>query len=256
MFSVKFFRAHQLVACLLLALFSASSASATQWSYDLGNGVQFNQPGLWFKLVDSNVSQPDIHLNFDFNHASSTMSLVFDDVANSILISGVSFVSAVEVDTVNNVSTLLNSGVASINFLYQANVTTNDPDQAWDVNGNGVIEPNENLNVVLAAAMSNLNTGTVNLPFATRGTTQLNLLDKGDMGNPNRSFRLIEWTPGLYRGDGWFQNIFVPNNGDSYAITGDWHFSATGPTNVPEPGTLALMTCALLIGGVIRRRRS
>lgn len=212
----------------LFAVSFASAATIDAGLYQLGNHPDGNAvPPPYGMRLDELVDVTGGHdiFTFDFEHASSNMSLVYDNVGDTITISGTSYGGR---DIGGAYAADAYQGVYTVSFLYDVSVSQVPGDDDIQVTAN------------------QQNFGTITLPD---GTT---VKDLSDIFMGGYSFRLGDEDddlghrgfPGI-SGWGWMDvdGVHVANM--------DWLFTAT---YIPEPAT-AMM---LLIGGSLvaaRRRR-
>ncbi len=110
--------------------------------------------------------------------------------------------------------------------------------------------------------LTNANVGQI--AFFSRGLNdwllEFNYADSDLSGQPDvflTGSSAFQWGGSTYVSD----NVSLSNNVFAFTSAGlvlpeGWHLASDTPTNVPEPGTLALLVGALGVGIVLRRRRN
>lgn len=224
--------------CLFLAVASqASAASILPGVYQLHNHPDGNvRPPLYGLRLDElyNVSGGNDVFTFDFDHAGSNMTLVYNNVAGTILISGTTWGGR---DTGTSYANDAYLGFYNVSFLYNIGV--------------GPVPGDDDKRVVNGS--NNVNKGSIT-PITAGHPSQNVAVVLGDVRDgSSMSFRLGDEDNDLghrgYNGiSGWG---WLSVNGDNHAGTSDdWLFTATP---IPEPATLALAAFGAF--GLIRRKR-
>ena len=166
--------------------------------------------------------------SFDFEHPSSDMKLVYDDINGTITIFGQTYGGR---DIGAGYAADIYQGVYQVSFVYDMNVApVPGDDDIW-----------------VTAPPDNLNSGTITLP----GGAPIQLLS--DVQQGGYTFRFGDEDNDLgHRGEpgisGWG---WLDING-SHVDYQDWLFTAT---YIPEPAT-GMLLIAGAAGMLIRRRRS
>ncbi len=224
--------------CLFFAAASQAPAAAIlPGTYQLHNHPDGNaRPPLYGLRLDElyNVTGSNDIFTFDFDHASSSMTMVYNNVAGTIHISGITFGGR---DTGTSYANDAYRGLYSVDFLYNVGVgPVPGDDDVWVVN-----------------AANNINKGSIT-PLTAGHPQQNTATILGDVRNGSgMSFRLGDENNDLghrgYNGiSGWG---WLSVNGNNHAgSANDFLFTAV---LIPEPTTLALAAFGLV--GLIRRRR-
>lgn len=178
-------------------------------------------------LYDVDPGQTD-HFTFDFDHASSSMTLFYNDVTQKIIIDGVSF-GGRDIGSSYAVDSYL--GLYSIHFEY-------------DMNVGGVPSDDD----VWSTAPSHSNSGTIMTPLG-------HSFNLSDINSGGMTFRLgDEDNDNGHRGfdgiSGW--GWLAINGVRSANASDDWLFTAK---YVPEPTTVIFLVGGLALGFACRRRR-
>ena len=252
--------AYSATAVLTVSLFLGAAADAGIITYDLHNHPNGGAapPAYGFRL-DGLFNSSSSHIfTFDFNDASSTMKLEFDDVGNTIRIHGLAHGG---LDSGLVYADPPKSGLWAIDFMYNANVTYDsmvggDPlRQAIEVTGE------HSTNVGSITPLFEFDDGNA---LTTTKDVPIGLVD--EQGRYSFSFRFNNTEdhrlsgsgmsgPQTFVGYGW-----VNHSGDPHVYASDWLFTGTiAPdpidTPVPEPSSIVLLTmgCLGLLG--FRRRQ-
>ena len=164
---------------------------------------------------------------FHFEADGSAMTLLWDDVAQTLDISGVSF------------------GGEDVGSVYDPTTTA-----LWqiDFRYTNVIDTGAQLQI--AESGSPFGTGTI-----TNLTTNrvFQLIDFGDgttffLGKDYRNFDGMS-------GWGWLNHSGAPGGIDEHVYSSDWLFTVGAPVPVPEPSAGVLVASGLLVSCFVARRR-
>ena len=235
------------IAAAMLVAILPSSASATNFTYNLANHPDGDaaEPGYGLRLDELfNVSSAHDIFTFDFNHAGSMMQLVYSDGDS---------VGDYSDDTVRIYGTVFGgldqgsafdpnaSGFWDVDFLYQAEIVSSGGDGS-DIE---------------VAPDSPDNQGTITPLFDIFGHSNgdaIALVDEN--GSNSYSFRFngdghrldgTGFDPSLFLvGWGWLNH-----SGNDHVYASDWLFVGQA-AEVPEPTTLLLFGAGLL--GLARKR--
>jgi hypothetical protein len=243
-----------LAVCIILG--GAATSAATTFDFLLHNhpdGVA--QPPLYGLRLDELVNTSAGHDIFTFNFDDPSiadadrMHLVYDDVADTITISGKVKGGLV---TANAYTDPNWTGTWSVNFVYDTNISfaMADPDFELEVSPQSPSNNNGSIQILTGP-----NTGTVfsfldgptdgGFSFRFNNTDDHRLAGYGLSG------------PDTFVGWGW-----VSYPGQTHPIhveSSDWLFTGekfTPPQNIPEPASLGLLASGLLAGFIRRRRGS
>jgi hypothetical protein len=215
-------------ASLSFVTFTASAVTLDAGLYQLGNHPDGNAvPPPYGMKLDELVNVTGGHDTFtmNFEHASSNMTLVYDDVGETITISGLTYGGR---DIGGVYAADAYQGIYTVSFLYDVNVSqTPGDDDIW-------------------VTANQQNFGTITLPD---GST---VKDLGDIGMGGYSFRLGDEDNDLgHRGFAGISGWGWMSVDGVHVADQDWLFTAT---YVPEPAT-----CTMLLAGgafaMVRRRR-
>jgi len=212
---------------------SLQAADASVATYRLHNHPDGDasppQYGLRLDELYNVTSGHDV-FTFDFNNAASSVFLMYDDVAQTILIEGVAFGGR---DTGSGYANDAYRGVYSVSFLYTIGVGTIPGDDDLGVNG-----------------ANHANTGLITTPggdliplFDERGGNAFSFR-LGDESN-DQGHRGFDGTSGW----GWINHHTEGN----HISDGDWLFTAE-LVSVPTPGAGALLAMSGILAARRRRR--
>lgn len=243
---------------------SPSPASAAAFNYVLSDhpGGALVNPTYGLRL-DGLYGHDYNDFTFSFDAVGASMSLVYDQDANTIRISGTAYGG---IDTGNDWDAN-NRGFINVDFTYRQNVVTD---------GTGTFgSDTENLGVKTtghAQTVGTGNSGTVTLGAGTWGQgasvgDSFTLVDQESSGfsfkfNNFDDFRLNDFPafggPDDYVGWGWVNHWPTGENPSGHIYSSDWFFIGQyvpppPSTEVSEPGMIAIL--GLGVAALMWRRR-